>query len=142
MTAAVPRKVALRDVGPNRRQGGEFRFALTPRSVDTSSGLMGSLVLAPGEDVIEHYHPYSDECLFLVTGELVVRSPAGTIEVGPDECVLVPRMLQHRFENRGRTTVRAVVHLAPLAPRPELGHVDCEPLPRPDDPVEPVGGDT
>jgi putative monooxygenase len=34
--------------------------------------------------------------------------------------------VRHRFRNVGSTQARMVFHLGPLAPRPELGHVDTE----------------
>ena len=37
--------------------------------------------------------------------------------------------VKHRVENNGEATAVLVFHLSPLAPRPDLGHVDCEPLP-------------
>jgi putative monooxygenase len=34
--------------------------------------------------------------------------------------------MRHRFRNVGNVEARMVFHLGPLAPRPELGHVDTE----------------
>jgi putative monooxygenase len=34
--------------------------------------------------------------------------------------------MRHRFRNVGDVEARMVFHLGPLAPRPELGHVDTE----------------
>src|SRR5436309_1552674 len=34
--------------------------------------------------------------------------------------------MRHRFRNEGTEEVQMVYHLSPLAPRPELGHVDTE----------------
>lgn len=39
---------------------------------------------------------------------------------------MVPINMRHRFRNVGGTEARMVFHLGPLAPRPELGHVDTE----------------
>ena len=39
---------------------------------------------------------------------------------------MVPVDMRHRFRNVGTTEARLVFHLGPLAPRPELGHVDTE----------------
>ena len=34
--------------------------------------------------------------------------------------------VRHRLMNQGTEEVAIVFHLSPLAPRPELGHVDTE----------------
>jgi hypothetical protein len=50
--------------------------------------------------------------------------------------------LRHRVVNTGQQEAHAVFHLSPLAPKPELGHVDTEPLPASGqaEPVPDVGG--
>ncbi|WP_433439991.1 cupin domain-containing protein [Nonomuraea sp. CA-141351] len=127
---AVVTKVRADDVAPNRRRGGDIRVVLSPKTVASTSGFMGTLTLAPGEFVAEHYHPYSEEFLFVVRGRLTARID-GTqlVEVGAGEGLMVPKGLPHRVWNDGEEEVYAIFHLSPLAPRPELGHVDTEPLP-------------
>ena len=46
--------------------------------------------------------------------------------IRPDHGLMIPPHVRHRFRNVGDTEVRMVFHLGPLAPRPELGHVDTE----------------
>ncbi|MEV1175085.1 cupin domain-containing protein [Nonomuraea sp. NPDC049784] len=127
---AVVAKVRADDVAPNRRRGGDIRVVLSPKTVASTSGFMGTLTLAPGEYVAEHYHPHSEEFLFVVRGRLTARID-GTqlIEVEAGEGLMVPKGLPHRVWNDGEEEVYAIFHLSPLAPRPELGHVDTEPLP-------------
>ncbi len=38
----------------------------------------------------------------------------------------IPIGVRHRLRNTGDEEAFAVFHLGPLAPRPELGHVDTE----------------
>lgn len=38
----------------------------------------------------------------------------------------MPIGVRHRVRNTGTETASIVFHLGPLAPRPELGHVDTE----------------
>jgi putative monooxygenase len=40
---------------------------------------------------------------------------------------MIPIGIRHRVRNTGQVQARIVFHLSPLAPRPELGHVDTEP---------------
>jgi putative monooxygenase len=58
------------------------------------------------------------------------------------DAFMVPIGVAHRAENRGRAAARAVFHLSPLAPSPELGHVDLEPLADPTAPDPGVGRTT
>ena len=123
----------------NRRRGGDIRVTLSPRTVGCTSGFGGTLFLAAGEFVAEHYHPYSEEFLHVVTGELEMSLDSVPVRLGPGDSLLVPIGVRHRLVNVGSVPAQAVFHLSPLAPRPELGHVDTEQLPAPDEPAPQVG---
>lgn len=124
------KKVAATDVEVNRRRGGEIRVLLSPKTVRSTSGFGGTLTMAPGDYVSEHYHPYSEEFLYVVRGELVVTVDGDTeVTLAAGEATMVPKNIRHRVENRGTEEAFCVLHLSPLAPRPELGHVDTEALP-------------
>jgi len=132
-------KRAVSDAEPNRRRGGDLRVLLSPISAGSTSGFMGVGTLEPGEFVAEHYHPYSEEFLFLVRGRVEVSVDGETVELGPNESLMIPKGVRHRFTNTGSEQAYVVFHLSPLAPRPAYGHVDCETLPGPGElPV--VGG--
>jgi putative monooxygenase len=62
------------------------------------------------------------------------------VELRADEAVLITRGMRNRMENRGTVTARAVFQVSPLAPKPELGHVDTEPVPAPEAGPPRVGG--
>ncbi|MFF5448638.1 cupin domain-containing protein [Streptomyces sp. NPDC012888] len=126
MTTHAPRIVDLSETQPNRRRGGDLRAVLTPTSCGATSGFMGLALIQPGEWIAEHYHPYSEEFVFLVAGRVEVDLDGVTHEMRPDQGLLVPINVRHRFRNAGSEEVRMVFHLGPLAPRPELGHVDTE----------------
>ncbi|WP_167462334.1 cupin domain-containing protein [Nocardia brasiliensis] len=128
----MTRVVAAADVAPNARRGGELRVLLSPRTVEATSGFLGVLRLAPGEFVSEHYHPYSEEFLYVVAGSLTVLLDGAPVEVAQGSAVFVPIGVRHRVQNDGAEPAEAVFQLAPLAPEPALGHVDTEPLPDPD----------
>lgn len=122
-------RIALGDIEPNRRRGGDLRVMLSPKTVAATSGFMGALQLQPGEFISEHRHPYSEEFLYVVRGCVLLRVGGEAIIVGRDESIMTPKDLRHRLENHGDEPAFCVFHLSPLAPRPELGHVDTEPLP-------------
>lgn len=140
-TAAEIRKVHRSQVNPNRRRGGDLRVLLSPKTVASTSGFFGTLELKPGEAVTEHYHPYSEEFLYVISGALRLRlDGVHVLELGPGDGVMIPKNIRHRLENGPDGDALCVFHLSPLAPRPELGHVDTEPLPDPASPTVQVGG--
>jgi putative monooxygenase len=142
VTEPVVRTVALRDVPPNRRRGGDIRLLLGPKTVGSTSGFFGVLRLEPGERVSEHYHPYSEEFLYVVSGRIRARlggADGETLDVAPEEGLMVPIGVSHLVSCPGPDPAVVTFHLGPLAPRPELGHVDVEPVPAPG-PVLDVGG--
>ncbi|WUS95448.1 cupin domain-containing protein [Streptomyces sp. NBC_00708] len=126
MTTHRPRIVDLSETQPNRRRGGDLRALLTPTAVGATSGFMGLAIVEPGDRIGEHYHPYSEEFVYVVQGLLEVDLDGETHTMRPDQGLLIPPHVRHRFRNVGDTEARMVFHLGPLAPRPELGHVDTE----------------
>jgi len=122
----LARKVAVDDVAANRRRGGDVRVQLSPVTVQSTSGFGGTLTLPPGDYICEHIHPYSEEFVYVVRGTVMMRIGTEYIELGPGDALMVPIGVRHRVENRGTEDVTAVFHLSPLAPRPDLGHIDTE----------------
>lgn len=124
--SAGAKTVAISDIPADRRRGGEIRTVLSPRTVGSTSGFMGVAILQPGERIAEHYHPYSEEFLCLVRGGLTVDLDDVPHPLAPGEAVYIPINVRHRLRNTGDEEAFAVFHLGPLAPRPDLGHVDTE----------------
>jgi putative monooxygenase len=120
--------VAVRasEISPDRRRGGEIRTLLSPRNAGSVSGFSGVALLQPGERIAEHYHPYSEEFLFIVEGDATADLDGEPWELATGTALLIPPGTRHRVRNPGAVPVRIVFHLGPLAPRPELGHVDTE----------------
>ncbi|GGV18861.1 MULTISPECIES: cupin domain-containing protein [Streptomycetaceae] len=126
MTTHYPRIVHVDDAAPNRRRGGDIRAMLTPTVSGATSGFMGLAIIQPGDRIGEHYHPYSEEFVYVVSGDLEVDLDGVTHPLKPDQGLMIPINMRHRFRNVGDTEARMVFHCGPLAPRPELGHVDTE----------------
>lgn len=120
------RKIRMSDVAPNRRRGGDLRVLISPATAQATGGLLGVVTLEPGESVGEHYHPYSEESLYVVRGKVSVRLNGVTDELAAGEALLVPKFVRHRLQNDTDEPVSVVFALSGLAPRPELGHVDTE----------------
>jgi putative monooxygenase len=126
MSAPVATPVSVASVPPNTRRGGDIRVTLSPKTVGCTSGFGGLLRLAPGEYVTEHLHPYSEEFLHVMRGSLEIALDGEPVALRPGDSLLVPIGVRHRLVNVGDTPAELVFHLSPLAPRPELGHVDTE----------------
>jgi putative monooxygenase len=114
------------EISPDRRRGGEIRTLLSPRNAGSVSGFSGVLLLQPGERVTEHYHPYSEEFLYVADGHATADLDGAPWELATGAALLIPPGTRHRIRNTGAAQVRIVFHLGPLAPQPALGHVDTE----------------
>ena len=121
--------VSRAEAPPNRRRGGDIRVLLSPTSVGSTAGFMGTLTLEPGEVVTEHWHPYSEEFLYCQTGDVLVTLNGEERRLTAESAVHIPIGVRHRIVNDTSTTAFFVFCNGPLAPRPELGHVDTEPSP-------------
>lgn len=102
------------------------RTLLTPATVGSTSGFMGLAVIKPGERIAEHYHPYSEEFVYVIDGSLEVDLDGEPFALRAEQGLMIPIDMRHRFRNVGDEEARMVFHLGPLAPHPSLGHVDTE----------------
>jgi putative monooxygenase len=133
-------KVSMADAPVSTRLGGTIRAMLTPNSVGAGAGFLGTMTLRPDEYVAAHYHPYSDEFLFVTNGAVVVTVDDEEHHLSRTDAIMVPRHRAHRIENRADEDALVVFQIAPLAPSPEEGHVEVEPPPHPDAAPPSVGG--
>jgi putative monooxygenase len=118
--------VAMDDMPADTRRGGDVRTMLSPKTAESKSGFMGVATLAPGDKISEHWHPFSEEFIFCVRGTLTADLDDEPREVKAGEALYVPFMMRHRLRNEGEEDAFIVFHLGPLAPRPDIGHVDTE----------------
>ena len=107
-------------------RGGLMHILLSPKTVETQTGFMGTLVLVPEEVYKNHYHPYSDEYLYVVDGEITITGDTNTITAQTGTGVFIPKNTPHRLQNTGNVNTILVFFSTPLAPRPDLGHVMLE----------------
>ena len=121
-----PQIRAVDDISADTRRGGDVRTLLSPKSVGSSSGFMGVATIAPGDKISEHYHPYSEEFIYLISGRLTAQLDGVPHELRARQGLFIPINVKHRLKNESDEEAFFVFHLGPLAPRPELGHVDTE----------------
>jgi putative monooxygenase len=125
-SAAEPQVRSLDDVPADTRRGGDVRTLLSPKSVSSTTGFMGVAKIGPGDRISEHYHPYSEEFIYVVSGALDAQLDGKSHEVRARQGLMIPINVKHRLVNDGQEEAFIVFHLCPLAPRPDLGHVDTE----------------
>ena len=109
------------ETAADNRRGGDVRTLLSPKSVGSSSGFMGVATIPAGDWISEHYHPYSEEFIYVCSGSLTADLDGEAQTVNGGEALYIPINVKHRLRNEG-----SVFHLWPLAPRPDMGHVDTE----------------
>ncbi len=114
------------DVAADTRRGGDVRTLLSPKSVGSTSGFGGVATIGPGDWISEHYHPYSEEFVYVVRGGIVADLDGAPHEVRAGQALFIPINVRHRLKNEGGEEAYIVFHLGPLAPEPPLGHVDTE----------------
>ena len=110
----------------DNRRGGDVRTLLSPKSVGSTSGFMGVATIPAGDWISEHYHPYSEEFIYVCSGSLTADLDGDAQTVNNGEALYIPVNVKHRLRNEGDAEAFIVFHLGPLAPRPDIGHVDTE----------------
>lgn len=86
-------------------------------------------ILEPGGDVATHVHSF-EESIYVVTGELVLRTPEGSFRMREGDYGLVPVGVPHDLSNPGPERVRFAEMQAPL-PRRRFGFDTWFPTPLP-----------
>lgn len=114
------------DAPADSRRGGDVRTLLSPKSVGSTSGFGGVATIGAGDWISEHYHPYSEEFVYVIRGTVSARLEGEVQEVRAGEALFIPINVKHRLANDGDEEAFIVFHLGPLAPEPTLGHVDTE----------------
>lgn len=109
-----------------QNNGGRLRMLLNPQTVGTSAGSLGILALGPGEVFLKHYHPYSEECFYVVKGEVAIENDTNTITANEGTGVFISQDEPHRLRNVGSEETILVFFCSPLAPSPAEGHVLLE----------------
>jgi putative monooxygenase len=123
---AQPAVRAVDDTPADNRRGGDVRTLLSPKTVASTSGFMGVATIPAGDWISEHYHPYSEEFIYVCRGTLTADLDGEPQEVDAGQALYVPINVKHRLRNAGDEEAFIVFHLGPLAPRPDMGHVDTE----------------
>ena len=66
-----------------------------PRVVGELNGQQGKLTKLKGE-FVWHHHAHEDEMFLVLHGQLTLRFRDGDVVLGPGECCIVPRGVEHQ----------------------------------------------
>jgi putative monooxygenase len=121
-----PAVKSVDDMPADKRRGGDVRTLLSPKTCGTTTGFMGVATLAAGDKISEHFHPYSEEFIYVVKGTITADLDGKPTEVKAKQGLFIPIFVKHRLRNTGTEEAFIVFNLAPLAPNPKWGHVDTE----------------
>jgi putative monooxygenase len=114
------------DVPPDNRRGGDVRVLLSPSSVGCTAAYVGVATIGPGDWIAEHYHPFSEEFIYVASGNIVAELDGVRHELPARHVVFIPMNVRHRLRNEGEEEAVFVFNCAPIAPRPPMGHDDTE----------------
>ena len=111
----------------DNRRGGDVRTLLSPKTVGSTSGFMGVATIPAGDWISEHYHPYSEEFIYVCSGHAHRRPRRRGADRERRRGALSSRSTSSTgCATRADEDAFIVFHLGPLAPRPDAGHVDTE----------------
>ena len=86
---------------------------LGPRTVGSTSGFMGVATVAPGDRIAEHYHPYSEEFLYVARGAITVDLDDVPVPLAAGEALYVPVTSGTGFATPATRAAEVVFHLGP-----------------------------
>ena len=93
---------------------------LSPKGAGSTSGFMGVATIPGGERITEHYHPYSEEFVYCVRGELDAQLEGESNRLKAGEALFIPINMRHRLVNDGDPVLRSHL-LAAVAQLTERG---------------------
>src|SRR6188472_338064 len=90
-----PQVLSVDDVTADTRRGGDVRTLLSPKSAGSTSGFMGVASIAPGDRISEHYHPYSEEFIYLVSGSIDAQLDGESQQLRARQGLMIPINMRH-----------------------------------------------
>ncbi len=102
-----------RDVEPYETLDGSLVYELVrPEFSEIKSMSLAVAVIPPGESTRPHYHEF-DEVYWILEGRGTVYLDDRALEVGPEDCVEIPRGTVHWVRNEGTEPMRILCVCSP-----------------------------
>lgn len=102
-TATVNRESA------NEFEWGRIQWMISGGLVPNANITFGYVEIEPGRKNPRHYHPNSDEVLFLLEGELEHSVGDEVFYLTPGMAIFIPQNVEHDARSMGEQTARMVV---------------------------------
>ena len=127
-TTTTNQKLAMgpEDVATIEDRGGEIHVLISPTSVGSTKMIMGTATVPVGGKVLQHAHPHSEECFYVMRGEGKIVFEDGEVPFKAGQAVLTPQNTAHSIFNTGEEEILVVFASGPLAPSPKEGHIILE----------------
>lgn len=107
---------------------GRLNWLSEPKVTAAEHFSAGVVNLEPGKGHERHNHPYSEEILYVISGEGVqtVELESGTLEqeIGPGTLVHIPTAIYHSTINSGDTPMQMIAIYAPFGPEADLRQLE------------------
>ncbi len=119
------------DVDTLQFDWGTVQMLSDGRSTGAESFSFGLVHIAPGDGHARHNHPDADEVIFVRagTGTQMLDDEAPT-EIGPGDCIFVPKGVYHATENTGTEPMELIVVYTPAGPEALFREMDeCTVIP-------------
>ena len=93
----------------NRFDWGAIQWLVSGELMDGANITFGFVEIEPGRKNPRHYHPNSDEVLYLIEGELRHTVGENTYQLTAGTAIFIPQHAPHDAFNPGTKTARMVV---------------------------------
>jgi putative monooxygenase len=108
--------INIKDIKPNIAKGGHLYVMISPKTCNTTTMIMGKAILAPGENIISHFHEYGEESFIVTKGKGILNIDNVKYEMNDGEAFFIPKNVIHSIINTEDEILELIFATAPLAP--------------------------
>src|SRR4029077_13717681 len=108
---------------------GPLAVRFVVRGENSGGSIAAFEVVVPGAQRLTapaHSHDHYEETIYGMDGALTWTVDGKQIDVGPGQALCIPRGAIHRFDNNGRTDVKALCLITPAAIGPDYFRESAE----------------
>ncbi len=88
---------------------GSLTWLVNSKMLPGATMTVGMCLIEPGESNPLHYHPNCDEVMVVTSGRCIKRIGKETIELGPGDCIRIPRGARHQATCIGDEPMTCVI---------------------------------
>jgi len=114
--------INILDVPKIDKHGGEIKVFASPKTMGTTKLIMGTAILLPRTEIVEHVHDYGEEVIFVVQGAGKVFLDGKQTSITAGDAFIARQGVKHKIINDSSAKLHLIFSCAPLAPSPQQGH--------------------